>query len=160
MKVSFLRSAYAFCFSNFHGISVITSMVFLSGCSDQEKVSKLSDEKHDKIIERMIVAPGLENPKVIAPLQDAWRRIDPKEDGWDSEVLNELATKKLKELASMMIGKSSIQESDLKGVTANDYKGTLLRPDVLREIYKNDEFSEMESLERDAHPARQAEPFF
>ena len=87
----------------------------------------------------MIVAPGLENPKVIAPLQDAWK-IDPKEDGWDSEVLNELATKKLKELASMMIGKSSIQESDLKGVGANDYKGTLLRSDVLREIYKNDEF--------------------
>lgn len=140
MKVSFLRSAYAFCFSNFHGISVIASMVFLSGCSDQEKVSKLSDEKHDKIIEGMIVAPGLENRKVIAPLQDAWRRIDPKEDGWDSEVLNELATKKLKELASMMIGKSSIQESDLKGVGANDYKGTLLRSDVLRQIYKNDEF--------------------
>ncbi|MEC7224292.1 MAG: hypothetical protein VXW02_08470, partial [Verrucomicrobiota bacterium] len=132
MKVSFLRSAYAFCFSNFHGISVIASMVFLSGCSDQEKVSKLSDEKHDKITEGMIVAPGLENRKVIAPLQDAWRRIDPKEDGWDSEVLNDLATKKLKELASMMIGKPSIQESDLKGVGANDYKGTLLRSDVLR----------------------------
>lgn len=114
-------------------------MVFLSGCSDQEKVSKLSDEKHDKIIEGMIVAPGLENRKVIAPLQDAWRRIDPKEDGWDSEVLNELATKKLKELASMMIGKSSIQEIDLKGLGANDYKGTLLRSDVLRQIYKNDE---------------------
>ena len=42
----------------------------------------------------MIVAPGLKDPKVIAPLEDAWKRIDPKEDGWDSEVLNEVATKK------------------------------------------------------------------
>ena len=39
-------------------------MVFLSGCSDQEKVSKLSDEKHDKIIEGMIVAPGLRTEKL------------------------------------------------------------------------------------------------
>lgn len=49
---------------------------------------------------------------MIAPLEDAWKRIDPKEDGWDSEVLNEVATKKLKALSEIILSKTLIKEKD------------------------------------------------
>ena len=102
MKVCFLRSAYEILYSHFFVILLITSTAFLLGCSDQKEPSLSGEEKNNSVTRGMIVAPGLKDPKVIAPLEDAWKRIDPKEDGWDSEVLNEVATKKLKALSETM----------------------------------------------------------
>ena len=62
------------------------------GCSDQKEPSVSGEEKNNSVIRGMIVAPGLNDRKVIAPLEDAWKRIDPKDDGRDSEVLYEVAT--------------------------------------------------------------------
>ena len=113
MKVCFLRSAYEIFYSHFFVILLITFTAFLLGCSDQKKPSVSGEEKNNSVVRGMIVAPGLKDPKVIAPLEDAWKRIDPKEDGWDSEVLNEVATKKLKALSEIILSKTLIKKKDL-----------------------------------------------
>ena len=110
------------------------------GCSDQKEPSVSGEEKNNNVIRGMIVAPGLNDRKVIAPLEDAWKRIDPKEDGWDSEVLNEVATKKLKALSEIILKKTIIKEKDLEEIESDEYKGSKLRPELLNEIYKNEEF--------------------
>ncbi len=140
MKVCFLRSAYEIFYSHFFVILLITFTSFLLGCSDQKKPSVSGEEKNNSVIRGMIVAPGLKDPKVIAPLEDAWKRIDPKEDGWDSEVLNEVATKKLKALSEIILSKTLIKEKDLEEIESDEYKGSKLRPKLLNEIYKNEEF--------------------
>ena len=140
MKVCFLRSAYEIFYSQLFVILLITFTAFLLGCSDQKKPSLSGEEKNNSVVRGMIVAPGLKNPKVIAPLEDAWKRIDPKEDGWDSEVLNEVATKKLKALSEIILSKTLIKEKDLEEIESDEYKGSKLRPKLLNEIYKNEEF--------------------
>ncbi len=49
-----------------------------------------------------IPAPGLGERRVVAPLADAWERIDPAKDGWDSEAISAAAQAKLKLLAKAM----------------------------------------------------------
>ena len=140
MKVCFLRSAYEIFYSHLFVILLITFTAFLLGCSDQKKPSLSGEEKNNSVVRGMIVAPGLKDPKVIAPLEDAWKRIDPKEDGWDSEVLNEVAAKKLKALSEIILSKTLIKEKDLEEIESDEYKGSKLRPKLLNEIYKNEEF--------------------
>tara|TARA_Y100000766_G_C18914824_1_gene610493 strand:- start:3615 stop:5480 length:1866 start_codon:yes stop_codon:yes gene_type:complete len=113
---------------------------FLVGCSEQKKVSISIKNSDPDLVSGMVVAPGIKEGKIIAPLEDAWRRIDPKEDGWDSEVFNEIATKKLKNLSKIMKESNLITEKDLQGIQGNDYTGNFLRPRVLEEVYRNDEF--------------------
>ena len=75
---------------NFVGIVVQMTMfsvlLFVQSCSKEkssdsergaEQVDLLEDFQTPTFRE-MIVAPGLQNKKVIKPLEDAWRRIDPK----------------------------------------------------------------------------------
>ena len=50
----------------------------------------------------MVVAPGLEDRTVVGPLADAWSRIDPEKDGWDSEAQSAVLSAKLKKLAKAM----------------------------------------------------------
>jgi len=54
------------------------------------------------VVEGIQTAPGLEQTTFIAPLTDAYKRIDPIEDGWDSEAFSAAATKQLKLLAKKL----------------------------------------------------------
>ncbi|MDP7292755.1 MAG: hypothetical protein QF497_11065, partial [Verrucomicrobiota bacterium] len=47
-------------------------------------------------------APGLDQTTFVAPLKDAYNRIDPIKDGWDSEGFSADATKQLKFLAKKL----------------------------------------------------------
>lgn len=124
----------------FFELFVITLCCFFTGCSEKKESSKLIEKVEADLVSGMVVAPGLKESKVIAPLEDAWRRIDPKEDGWNSEFLNEITTKKLKNLSNIMKRKNLINKKDLQEIQGDEYKGNFLRPKVLEEIYKNDEF--------------------
>ncbi len=128
-------------------ITTISVLLFVQSCS--EKKSSDSEEGQVDIVGntkspavgQMIVAPGLQNKKVIEPLEDAWRRIDPKKDGWDSEVLSESATKKLKEMAIILRSPEKFKSSNMDQFADVKYNGGSLRPEVFQEHFKNKEFA-------------------
>ena len=130
-------------------MSVLATFFFLLSCSDKKssgpgkesvQIDSL-DGVQSPTDQGMIVAPGLEDRKAIKPLEDAWRRIDPKKDGWDSEVLSDAATKKLKEIAKIIRLSGKLKGSSLDQFTDSKYDGSSLRPKVLEEYFKNKEFA-------------------
>ena len=138
---------------NFVGIVVQMTMfsvlLFVQSCSKEkssdsergaEQVDLLEDFQTPTFRE-MIVAPGLQNKKVIKPLEDAWRRIDPKKDGWDSEVLSESATKKLKDMAIILRSPKKFKNSNINQFADSEYEGTSLRPEVLEQYFNNKKFA-------------------
>ena len=138
---------------NFVGIVVQMTMfsvlLFVQSCSKEkssdsergaEQVDLLEDFQTPTFRE-MIVAPGLQNKKVIKPLEDAWRRIDPKKDGWDSEVLSESATKKLKDMAIILRSPKKFKNSNINQFADSEYEGTALRPEVLEQYFNNKKFA-------------------
>lgn len=50
----------------------------------------------------MMTAPGMESRDYVAPLADAYRRLDPTEDGWQSEAFNDAAGRTLSELTKAL----------------------------------------------------------
>ena len=138
---------------NFVGIvaqmTMFSVLLFVQSCSKEkssdsergaEQVDLLEDFQTPTFRE-MIVAPGLQNKKVIKPLEDAWRRIDPKKDGWDSEVLSESATKKLKDMAIILRSPKKFKNSNINQFADSEYEGTSLRPEVLEQYFNNKKFA-------------------
>ncbi|MEO1859934.1 MAG: VCBS repeat-containing protein [Verrucomicrobiales bacterium] len=130
-------------------MTILSVLLFVQSCSEEKssdsegragQVEILEDFKSTAVGE-MIVAPGLQNKKVIKPLEDAWRRIDPKKDGWNSEVLSESATKKLKEMAIILRSPEKFKNSNMDQFADDKYNGGPLRPEVFEEYFKNKEFA-------------------
>jgi hypothetical protein len=138
---------------NFVGIvvqmTIFSVLLFVQSCSEEKSSDSEGEAGQVDILEDfkstavggMIVAPGLQNKKVIKPLEDAWRRIDPKKDGWDSEVLSESATKKLKEMAIILRSPEKFKNSNMDQFADGKYNGGPLRPEVFEEYFKNKEFA-------------------
>ena len=138
---------------NFVGIVVQMTMfsvlLFVQSCSKEKSSDSERGAEQVDILEdfqtptfrEMIVAPGLQNKKVIKPLEDAWRRIDPKKDGWDSEVLSESATKKLKDMAIILRSPKKFKNSNMNQFADSEYEGTALRPEVLEQYFNNKKFA-------------------
>ncbi len=138
---------------NFVGIVVQMTMfsvlLFVQSCSKEKSSDSERGAEQVDILEdfqtptfrEMIVAPGLQNKKVIKPLEDAWRRIDPKKDGWDSEVLSESATKKLKDMAIILRSPKKFKNSNINQFADSEYEGTALRPEVLEQYFNNKKFA-------------------
>lgn len=82
-----------------------------------------------------IPAPGAEQENYAAPLADAYRRIDPTADGWQTEAFNEAAGKQLKKLAHLF--EAPIDESVIKKLTDADFACTGLVPNDLRPVFED-----------------------
>ena len=130
-------------------MSILSVLLFVQSCSDKNSSGSeegagqvdISENSKSPAVGGMIVAPGLQNRKVIKPLEDAWRRIDPKKDGWDSEVLSESATKKLKEMAIIIQSAEKLKSSNMDQFADDKYKSSPLRPAVLEPYFNNKEFA-------------------
>jgi len=130
-------------------MAVLVAFFFLQSCSDKESSGHGEDSGQVDLLESvklstdggMITAPGLEDRKAIKPLEDAWRRIDPKKDGWDSEVFSEAATKKLKEMAKIIRLPGKLKGSNMDQFADSKYDGASLRPKELERYFKNKEFA-------------------
>ncbi|SVC09827.1 uncharacterized protein METZ01_LOCUS262681, partial [marine metagenome] len=83
-------------------IKIISVLLCLSwiGCSQnstQEELNPVPQSPESTatapVVEGIQTAPGLDQTTFVAPLTDAYKRIDPIEDGWDSEAFSAAATK-------------------------------------------------------------------
>ncbi|MDP6794800.1 MAG: VCBS repeat-containing protein, partial [Verrucomicrobiota bacterium] len=93
------------------------------------------------VVRGIQTAPGLEQATFIAPLTDAYNRIDPTEDGWDSEAFSAAATKQLKLLAKILSVPSKLSDDSIANLFARDTTLNLqLKPARLSEFYRAAEF--------------------
>ena len=73
-------------------------------------------------------APGLDRKKFIAPLQDAYERIDPMKDGWETEAFNTEAMKQLHLLEELMMASEPVTAAGLASVVDPAMTASALRP--------------------------------
>ena len=93
------------------------------------------------VVEGIQTAPGLEQTTFVAPLTDAYKRIDPIEDGWDSEAFSAAATKQLKLLAKELSTPSKLSNDSIARFFIQDTALNLqLKPANLSEFYRDSEF--------------------
>ncbi len=121
-----------------------------AGCSPRGKHPVNEVPSPDKTVIEMIPAPGLEDAPVIAPLADAWSRIDPKEDGWDSEALSEAVGGKLKKLAGMIKDSLVTGYSSLEELVDADYTASPLRAQHLKTIHLGTTFAVYRGMPEDS----------
>ena len=90
---------------------------------------------NDAIAETSLpAAPGLANPSLIAPLADAYRRMDPSEDGWQSEAFSEAATAQLGKLGHLLED-GKVDAEAMADLATGQFSTGGLRPDQLQTVF-------------------------
>ena len=136
-------------------IPFLVSILFLVGCRDDELGNDdLTGKDDEPKIEAASPSPQTINlasldlagdRKLIAPLADAYRRIDPTVDGWQTEAFSEKAASQLDRLAESLqknddtasgaLANSSIEI--LEALATADFRSSSLRPQ-LAEVLNSD----------------------
>ena len=88
-----------------------------------------------------VTSPGLRQKKFIAPLQDAYERMDPSKDGWASETFSAAAKDQLHQLEEILKSPQPIQGSQLSSLATTGVSTVKLRPDSLPTIFDDGRFS-------------------
>lgn len=77
-----------------------------------------------------------EQQKPTAAKNDIGKKLDPRSDGWTSEVDAELAKKNLSKLLKLATANATVKATDLDKITP-DFQCTALRPDNLVEVFSD-----------------------
>ena len=85
-------------------------------------------------------APGLGEGNLIAPLRDAYERMDPSKDGWASEAFSAAAGEQLYLLQDLLGGPVDIQAGALGELAVADVSTTPLRPENLSLTFDDGRF--------------------
>ncbi|MCP4847893.1 MAG: VCBS repeat-containing protein [Verrucomicrobiaceae bacterium] len=140
-----------FCLRVLQSMVVLCLLTWLSpGCNPREEHPPSGTSSPDVPVMEIIPAPGLENAPVIGPLADAWSRIDPKKDGWDSEALSAAVGVKLKKLAGLMENPSVIGNADIEELVDGDFKAGSLRALRLETIHEDSAFTVHRGITEDS----------
>lgn len=135
---------------------IVSTLVFLyilvfSGCtpngdapsssSDSQNSGEAQIQSEPGLTEEMVTAPGLgkENTTYVAPLADAYNRIDPTRDGWESEAFSEAATKQLKTLAKDLTKPKNVKTGDFVNIFGDTLSLKVL-PETISSFYSDDVF--------------------
>ena len=148
MKAARKNSSHRFDLLQSIRILSIVLCLFWAGCSKnstQKESNPLPSSPESTaivpVVEGIQTAPGLEQTTFVAPLTDAYKRIDPIEDGWDSEAFSAAATKQLKLLAKELSTPSKLSNDSIAKFFIQDTALSLqLKPANLSEFYRDSEF--------------------
>ena len=91
-------------------------------------------QAQDKLSDAIVIAPGLEDKKYIGPLADAYQRIDPLADGWESEAISAAAGAQLKHLSHFI---EDADPAHLKTLTDDTFSCRPLAPANLSAVFKD-----------------------
>ncbi len=81
------------------------------------------------------VAPGLDRKRLIGPLRDAYDRMDPLKDGWESEAFSAAAMDQLHALEAVMAASGPVVPSALGPLATEDVAVAVLRPSDAPEVF-------------------------
>lgn len=105
--------------------------------NDEQTVDSAADTPLEsvQVSATRVRAPGATQQTFVAPLADAYRRIDPTADGWQTEAFNEASDKQLKLLAALF--KGSVKDANPDDIADVDFACSTLRPETLREVFQD-----------------------
>ncbi len=83
-------------------------------------------------------APGLAARDLIGPLRDAYDRMDPLKDGWESEAFSAAAKKQLSHLKELLTASKAITPDSLANLAVAGVTATPFRPDQLSVVFEDD----------------------
>lgn len=86
---------------------------------------------------RPAIVPGLEEKPLIAPLKDAYERMDPTRDGWETEAFSAAATAQLQALKSLLTASAEITAEPLAALAVADVRIAPLRPGDTSEVFRD-----------------------
>ena len=99
------------------------------------------------------LAPTTARKDYVGPLQDAYHRIDPSKDGWESEAFTEDALEQLHELEELILSPDLASETALEPITTPAISSDPLRPDELQKIFDDSRLVVQRAAERKADAA-------
>jgi hypothetical protein len=85
----------------------------------------------------MVCAPGLEDREFAAPLADAYRRIDPAEDGWQTEAFYESVSRYLADFGHALEQPNTHLSTVEKEFIAEKFVTAAWQPDPLHEVFRD-----------------------
>lgn len=104
-----------------------------SRIDDRLGAVQASNSSVDDDAEPLAIPKLLEQQAYIGPLADAYRRLDPQNDGWDSEAFGELAISQLNRLAAAIEGGGGTEK-----LCAPVFAAPRLVLDQLPEVYRDE----------------------
>jgi len=87
------------------------------------------------------IAPGASRSDYIGPLRDAYERIDPIKDGWETEAFSSAALDQLHHLEPLLLSPEAAGEEALAAIVTPGVASDPLRPENLEEIFNDGQLS-------------------
>jgi hypothetical protein len=128
-------------------LTLLASVCSIVGCGNdvqqvKGRASKLDATQSAPVsVSGIETAPGLAERELIGPLRDAFERIDPAVDGWQSEALSDAATSQLTLLTQALEAAERRDASFLSEFVAADFSAPPLRPSSLEREFQADGFT-------------------
>ena len=127
-------------------LTLLIGSLGLQGCSRERETGAApppaaATAPHSSSPVELIHAPGMDQRKLVAPLADAWNRIDPLKDGWESEAQSEKISSKLKHLAKAMHHPADLGGEQYRELVGDGCTSGPLRAANLSEAYRNTLFT-------------------
>ena len=133
-------------------LALLTSVCSIVGCAPDARQVKSPASKPDATQSATVTAsgietaPGLAERELIGPLRDAFDRIDPAADGWQSEALSDAATSQLALLSQALEASERRDAKVLSEFVAADFSAPSLRPASLEREFQADGFTVLRSV--------------
>ena len=83
------------------------------------------------------VAPGLGSGDLIGPLRDAYDRMDPTKDGWESEAFSVAAKEQLSRIHKLLTAEVPVSPDTLADLATAEVTSTPLRPQNLTTTFED-----------------------
>ena len=97
------------------------------GTNEARRDSDTVARRHgDTANAKLLTAPGVTEAKFIGPLADAYARIDPNRDGWESEAFSARAAAQLDRFRSLLQQQSTVQATQVARLITRDFSASAL----------------------------------
>ena len=87
---------------------------------------------------QLTIAPGVKDQQFVGPLADAYRRLDPSQDGWQSEAIGQAIQDQLNQLAAWMRQSPRPSKTDLSKLVDRQLVMDELCPSDARIVFQRD----------------------
>lgn len=99
----------------------------------------------------MVKAPGASQTSYVAPLADAYRRIDPVADGWETEAFHESSSKQLEKLNNLFV--ASLDDELAATLAVDQFACADLHPDGMQDVFQDDALHVQRASAMDNNPS-------
>ncbi len=106
--------------------------------------------------ESLPVIPGTNPDRFDGFLAPIFERIDPRRDGWDTEVLSDAAGAQLEVVATLLRRSEEVAAVDVEQLVSNDFSAESLRPAPLEAVFRDAAITVLRPGSSRALPARHA----